>query len=79
MPGSVASGTLCIFDKIFSPENRAVYKIMWKNKVQPGTDDNMAHAHCKLDTQGYKRTLRICNIYCFSTATPRLNVTLCVH
>jgi len=28
----------------------------------------MAHAHCMLDTQGYKHTLRIRNIYCFSTA-----------
>jgi hypothetical protein len=24
-----------IFNKIFSPENRAVYEIMWKNMVQP--------------------------------------------
>ena len=29
------------------------------------TDDKMAHAHCMLDTQGYKHTLRICNIYWF--------------
>ena len=33
------------------------------------TDDNMAHAHCMLDTEGYKHTLRICSIYFFSTAT----------
>jgi len=33
------------------------------------TDDNMAHAHCLLDTKGYKRALRICDTYCFSTAT----------
>ena len=42
-----------------------------------------AHAHCMLDTQRYKRTLGICNTYCFSTATvvvrTRLNVTLYVH
>ena len=25
------------------------------------TDDNMAHAHCKLDNQDYKHKLRICN------------------
>jgi len=32
----------------FSPENRTVYEIMWKNVVERGqaTDDNMAHAHC---------------------------------
>ena len=31
------------------------------------TDDNLAHAHCMLDTKGYKHTLKICNTYCFST------------
>jgi hypothetical protein len=35
---------------IFS-ENRAVYEIMWKNMVNTNTtDENMAHAHCILDT-----------------------------
>ena len=29
----------------------------------------MAHAHCMLDTKGYKQMLRICNTYCFSIAT----------
>jgi hypothetical protein len=33
------------------------------------TDDNMAHAHCMFDTWGYKYTYRLCNTYCFSTAT----------
>jgi hypothetical protein len=33
------------------------------------TDDNMAHAHFMLETQGYKHTQRLCDIYCFSTAT----------
>jgi Pyruvate/2-oxoacid:ferredoxin oxidoreductase delta subunit len=32
------------------------------------TDKNMAQTHCKLDNLGYKHTLRICSIYCFSTA-----------
>ena len=44
------------------------------------TEDNMAQMHCMLYTQGYKNTLRICNIYCFSTATiaarTRFNVAL---
>ena len=31
------------------------------------TDDNKTHAHCMLED--YKHTLRICNNYCFSTAT----------
>jgi hypothetical protein len=43
------------------------------------TDDNMVHADCMLYTIGYKYALRICNPYCFSTATMverwRLDVT----
>jgi len=33
-------------------ENRAIDGIMWKNFVERGqaTADNMAHAHCMLDT-----------------------------
>jgi len=46
-------------------------------------DDNMAHAHCMLDTWGYKHTLRLCNTYCVSTATvvarTRLIVTFYVR
>ena len=52
-------------------------------KAGQATDDNMAHAHCMLDTYGYKYTPGICNTYCFSTATTaertRHNVTLHVH
>jgi hypothetical protein len=65
----------------FSFENRAVCEIMWRNIVERGqaTDDNMAHAHCMLDTEGYKHALKICNTYSFSTATvvagTRLTVT----
>jgi hypothetical protein len=33
------------------------------------TDDNMAHAHFILDTQGYKQKLTICKTYCFSITT----------
>ena len=29
----------------------------------------MAHAHYMLDTEGYTYTLKLCNTYCFSTAT----------
>jgi len=47
------------------------------------TDENMAHAHCMLNTKGYKHPLKICNTYCFSIATivarTLLNVTLYVH
>jgi len=44
---------------------------------------NASHAHCMLDNYGYKHTLRLCNIYCFSIAKmvtrTRHNVTLYVH
>jgi len=47
--------------------------------VGQATND-MAHEHCVLDNKGYKHTIRICNNYCFSTATMvarmRLHVTL---
>jgi len=44
---------------------------MWKNIVElyrPQTTCHTAHAHCMLDTQGYKHTLTIYNTYCFSIA-----------
>jgi hypothetical protein len=57
-----------IFCSITFFTNRAVYKIKWKNAVEPqATDDNMAHVHCMVDT---KRSLKISSAYCFSTATP---------
>jgi len=37
--------------------------------VGQAIDDNMAYAHCMLDTYGDKYTLRLCNAYSFSTAT----------
>ena len=44
------------------------------------TDDNTKLQHCMLDTQGYKQTLSIYYIYCFSTSTmvarTHLNVNL---
>ena len=47
------------------------------------TDDNMGHAHCMLDTEGYRHTQGICNNFCFYAAVvvarTRLNVTQHVH
>ena len=36
----------------FLPENRAGYEILWEKycRAEQATDDNMAHAHCMLDT-----------------------------
>ena len=62
-------------------ENRAVYEIMWKNTVQPERpqDDNMAHAHCMSDIQGYRHRLRIRNNYRFSTAIIVVITTVNCH
>jgi len=47
------------------------------------TDDNMAHAPCMLENKGYRCTLRLCSLYCSSTATmiarTRPSVTLCIQ
>ena len=55
-------------------------KVEKYSRARQATDDNLSHAHCMPDNQGYKLTLTICNTYCFSTATmvtwTRLNVTL---
>jgi len=52
-------------------------------EIYLATDDSMPLALCVLDTKGYKHTFRMCNIYCFSTATmvvrTRLNVSLHIH
>jgi len=37
---------------LFFSENRTVYELMWEKhcRAGQGTDGNMAHAHCRLDT-----------------------------
>ena len=70
---------------MFNNYFRKSYRL-WDNvekkycRTEQATDDNMAHAHYMLGTQGCKRTLIICNTYCFSIATMvawmRLNITL---
>jgi len=40
-----------------------LYETIWKLTTGHATDDNMAHAHCILNTLGYQYTLRICNSY----------------
>ena len=46
--------------------------------IRPQMKYKTAHAYCMLDNYGYQHTLRICNAYCFPTATmgmrTRLNV-----
>ena len=61
-------------------ENRVVYDIMSKNAVD--LERLQMRSACCI-TNNADNTLRICNNYCFSTATTvtreRLNVTLYVH
>jgi len=61
---------------------------LWDNvekycRAGQATDENMPHANCILDAQGYKYTVRICNTYCLPNKTmvawTCLIVTLYVH
>jgi hypothetical protein len=52
-------------------ENRAVYEIMWKNIMEPNRPQMIIRGSCALPA-GYLKLLtqlRICNIFCSSTAT----------
>jgi len=65
-------------------ENRVVYEIMWKNVEEPEMPQIIPRMHIAcIDTECYRHTLRICNTYCFSTATmvtrTRLHIRLYVH
>ena len=55
----------------FFPENRTVCEIMWKNVVEPDRLQMTIWRVCVACwiIKAYIHTLRICNIYCFSTAT----------
>jgi hypothetical protein len=44
------------------------YKVQGYCTEREALYDNMAHARCMLDNLGYTHSIRICNIYCFSTA-----------
>jgi len=68
---------------IFFLRKYAFHEIMWgKHRIGQATDENMAHAHCVMETYGYKHIFRVCYTYCFSISTmvarKRLNVTLSV-
>ena len=49
------------------PENHPVYETTCTTRQ--ATDDNMAHGHYSLHTQGYRHTLTISNACCFTNAT----------
>jgi hypothetical protein len=53
---------------------------IWYRQTGHRWQYNMEQARCLLNKKSYKHTLRICNTYCFFTATmvtwTRLNVTL---
>jgi len=54
-----------VFNKFFFFENPAVYKTKWEKYGTAGqaTNEYMAHAHCMLNTKGYKYTPRIYYTY----------------
>ena len=60
-----------VLNNFFSFQNHAVCEIMWKSTVELGRPC----VYCRLDTSGYRHTLRICNTYCFFTATVILQKT----
>jgi len=60
--------TYFMFNNFF-PGNRTVYEIMWKKYCIAEQATDTAHAHCTLANSGYRHTLRMCNAYCFTTAT----------
>jgi len=58
-----------IFNNIF-PENLDIYEIRWKNIVRPGRPQKtIRHMRIACCIPKATNTHRICNTYCFSTAT----------
>jgi len=65
----------------FFLQNLTVKEIMWKKYGRAGhaTDDNMAHAHCKLDTKDYKHSQNMKYLllfHCNDVCTKGPNVTI---
>jgi len=67
----------------FSFENRAVYQVMWKNTIPPGSPQKTVR-RLRVDAEylGLQtHTFGICSTYCITAKTmvarTRLNVTLC--
>jgi len=61
-----------MFSNFFFSKNSAVYEILWKSMVtaRQATDDNIIwHMRFVCWITKITDTLRICNSYCFSTAT----------
>jgi hypothetical protein len=53
-------------------ENRTIYEKMWKKIVEwnrPQMTKRRMHTACWIPKATNTHTLRMCNIYCFSTAT----------
>ena len=72
------------FSNFFFPRNSCNLWVVEKcGRTGQASDENMAHAHCTLDTWGYKHILRIYTTDCLSTAKmvtrTRLSVKLYIH
>jgi len=60
-----------VFNNLLNWES-AIYEKMWKNIVEPNRHHITISGkkdHCVLESQVYRHTLRICNTYCFFSAT----------
>jgi hypothetical protein len=78
----IKSPISCAINLFF--ENRAIYKTMWKNTVEPGRPQMTKRRMCiACWTRNATDTLRASNNFCVSTSTmvtrTRLNVTSCLH
>ena len=76
---------LCSVTFFFFYENRAVYKILWKNKIEPDRSQMTIQCGAWALHAGklYRLTLRTCNNYFLSTVTvvmrTRLNLTFIAY
>jgi hypothetical protein len=63
--------TYFIFNNFFRKSCRLWDNVekMWHSQRGHRWQYNMAHALCVLDNWCYRHTLRVCNTYCFFTAT----------
>ena len=65
-----------MFINIFRKSRCLWHNVEKHGKAREATDDSLAHAHCELDTYGYKHTL---SIYRVSLSLEAPNYCLCIQ
>jgi len=55
--------THVVFSNLFFKLTRLLDNVEKYCRTRQAKNDDMVHAHCMMDTQGYKYTLRKCNTY----------------